>query len=121
MRCGLFRGKNHALLDHPILAGVGLGLAAVGTVAVVSVVRRRASAWGSQMKTAEEKGKKACADLWQDLKQEAEKVANGVTDAATSAASSVMQSFSQKGAEQGEAKSDSATDPATDPSEKDEK
>ena len=84
MRCGLFHRKCHPLLDHPVLTGVGLGLLAVGAVAVVSVVRREAPLWGSKMKAAEAKCQKACGDLWNTLQKEAESVVGGMADAISS-------------------------------------
>ena len=84
MRCGLFRGKCHPFLDHPILTGVGLGLGAVGAVAVVSVVRREAPCLCNRMKATEAKCQKACGDLWETLQKEAQSVVDGVADAVSS-------------------------------------
>lgn len=84
MRCGLFRGKCHPFLDHPVLTGVGLGLCAVGAVAVFSVVRREAPCLCDRMKAAEAKCQKACGDLWQTLQKEAQSVVDGVADAVSS-------------------------------------
>ena len=84
MRCGLFRGKCHPLLAHPVLTGIGIGLSAVGAVAVISLVRREAPSWGSQMKAAEQKCKKACTDLWSNLQKEAEQVVGDMANAISS-------------------------------------
>lgn len=84
MRCGLFHGKCHPLFAHPVLTGAGVALAAVGTVAVVSLVRRKAPLWGRQMKAAEKKCKRACGDLWQELKKEAEEAVDGMAEAISS-------------------------------------
>ena len=59
-------------------------MAAVGTVAVVSLVRRKAPLWGRQMKAAEKKCKRACGDLWQELKKEAEEAVDGMAEAISS-------------------------------------
>ena len=84
MKCGLFHGKCHPLCAHPVLTGAGVALSAVGTVAVVSLVRRKAPLWGRQMKAAEKKCKRACGDLWQELKKEAENAVDGMAEAISS-------------------------------------